>query len=1251
MKHVQRAVLLALATLFLHLPGLYAIQINEGEAQHRPELKEGNFNNSRIQTFQPGYKASLDVDIFPVDLFPGRDEGTGDLLWSTSDEDGISEHVALSEDGRYVAIGYHLNSERLEVRSALDGDLLFSYPVEAGASQVAISATGDIIAYAALDSVWMFRRNGEGIWFFGYSLQGHSPGPLALTGNGEWLVVTSIDPNTEINRVLAFHNGNPEPAWTFAVDAGVEWSWYGVSLAEDVSLVVVNSKYQLHVLELSTGEVVWETPTFNTESPVAITPRGDLIAVASLTNMLNVYYWDDEEATYIRLWRYRFNGANSTWVNTCDFSADGNTIACGTLDFYDDRYGGRLAVFDTYGDGDPLWISEDLPDEVANIDMSADGGIIAAACWGDMAQQQPDLYLYERFSPEPFYTLRSPGSLDGLSMTPNGKRLVTGGKGSHNRQFGRGGNVYVVDLELIGGFVSGRVTDEDDSPLPGVLVYRSDNNDYVDCTDENGEYSFLVHVVEEQVINISAYKVGYNYGFIPDVAVWPDETTADVDFVLTESDEAPNWLNASIDQINRIDLRWTMPDEDREAMPESGVFPVYAANGDQKQEWTGIDPWGDKDRKPYRDDYDELEGFHVFRSSLPGGPYSWIATVDAEERSYSDQHRLFPQNDYYYVITALYNDGESAYSPEVVGALNDSYLIWDADLESMPSIPEMDGVIGVNEWQGAVERDISDVFGYDLPDSAGTASALIGFSDETDELYLAFHYYTMNEITERMGVGVYVDDDGSGSWTYDRPASEGNYWGYWVEGEPVMWYRSLTGAPYNSDPYFTFEEGRLAFSDNGEYVQIEMSIPLGFHGQEEIALYDPDYTIGLGLFAIHRDQDEKTIFDGWWPQDMVSIVSYPDQFARIHIPADLPVPPLAPTDIEVVPDEEEMYISWVDPILALDSAEVDGLTGIHVYRNGELIADVRPGVSEFVDDIVRNGGWYEYSLAGYIIENNRPFEGPKSPYVGDYVGHYPEVVEYSQDDGSAEGYYVVSFDGNDNRFAVSYDILGVPEKTAVYWVDFMPGTLGPIEIYLAQDNDGVPGEPVGESRIVEPALTGEFYRFHFPATEQPVLEFDPDGFGTCWVVLHYLEDSPDKPSIGVDVSAVDDIQNAYYTSDGGWAGFQAGQIMIRMAAGDPIPSNINDEEVPLPEEFRIYQNFPNPFNSLCMIPVDLPQAALVSVSIFDTNGRIVLTRNLGEIAAGSWNIPLDAGSLGTGIYFVKVNNVSETRLIKISLIK
>ena len=88
----------------------------------------------------------------------------------------------------------------------------------------------------------------------------------------------------------------------------------------------------------------------------------------------------------------------------------------------------------------------------------------------------------------------------------------------------------------------------------------------------------------------------------------------------------------------------------------------------------------------------------------------------------------------------------------------------------------------------------------------------------------------------------------------------------------------------------------------------------------------------------------------------------------------------------------------------------------------------------------------------------------------------------------------------------------------------------------------------------------------------------------------------------------------------------------------------------IPKVFALHQNYPNPFNPTTQIRYDLPEDALVNVTIYDMMGRIVKTMVNMEQNAGfksiQWNATNVAGSpvsAGLYLYTIQAGEFRQTR--------
>ena len=93
-----------------------------------------------------------------------------------------------------------------------------------------------------------------------------------------------------------------------------------------------------------------------------------------------------------------------------------------------------------------------------------------------------------------------------------------------------------------------------------------------------------------------------------------------------------------------------------------------------------------------------------------------------------------------------------------------------------------------------------------------------------------------------------------------------------------------------------------------------------------------------------------------------------------------------------------------------------------------------------------------------------------------------------------------------------------------------------------------------------------------------------------------------------------------------------------------------EKEILLLETFALHQNYPNPFNPVTTLRYDLPDDALVNITIYDMMGRVVSNLVSSQQDAGyksvQWNATNNAGqpvSAGLYLYTIQAGEFRQTR--------
>ena len=92
-------------------------------------------------------------------------------------------------------------------------------------------------------------------------------------------------------------------------------------------------------------------------------------------------------------------------------------------------------------------------------------------------------------------------------------------------------------------------------------------------------------------------------------------------------------------------------------------------------------------------------------------------------------------------------------------------------------------------------------------------------------------------------------------------------------------------------------------------------------------------------------------------------------------------------------------------------------------------------------------------------------------------------------------------------------------------------------------------------------------------------------------------------------------------------------------------NNVNEYEIPIPEQFILSQNYPNPFNPTTTIGYQLPISGYSTLKVYNLLGQEVATIFEGIQSAGNYSVTFDASGLTGGIYLyqLKAGNFVENK--------
>ncbi len=1172
----------------------------------------------------------------------------GTVLWSTQDPAAIANVVAINSAGNSALTGWGLNSMRATLYTDLNSTPQWDFPTGQYDPFVDISSDGSKIAVTAGTKFYLLNpANGNIGYQFDLPDSLYASSVAVSRDGSSAVVLAQALGNSTTYRAYAFNIvGTPFIDWTFDVPASEITNWAGVNFSADGSIVAISGRYHLYVLNRLDGSVIWDHFLDNTESAPAISGDGKVVVTADNSGFVQTWHFDSQTNEYFLLWQYKVPpSAFSSWASSVGISANGSTIVAGSLIFPASGNDGSIMCFDTYGGGTPKWVFGSAGDLVDDIKLSDDGKVAAAVTWGDLAHTRPDLMVFDTQTGDLTFNVVTSGSFFTCDLSPDGKRVFAGGKAVHAREFGSGGRIYLCNIELGGGNVSGVVNLTNTGNDSGVLV-KVVGTSRTAITDSFGSYT--IENIPAGTYTITAEKPGYNFGSVANVVVTEGGTTSGVNMSLNPFTTQPPTLSASTGLVGMITLNWTSlfpnPEREREIslmvgdeVDENYSFPTGTQS--IKKDKTGIT------KSSILPDRFLADSIAVFRSLVSGGPYTKIASVPATQTSFSDMN-VFALKNYYYVVNIFNETGQSIYSNEALGTVSDSLLTFSLDVPEA-SIPTIDGVLSPGEWDDAFKLDISDIFGYGggIPQPQGSVFLYLKFDETNDLLYVGGEDFLNPTLDDNEGFGLYFDDNNNNVFDGNPPfIREGNFWAYWHPGGADLRFREIPS--YIITPITGAE---VQFSVASGHLQGEFAVPMGFLDGFQLQVFGPDKIAGLGAFLIAR-QAGAAVFNGWWPQTMNTVFN-PQYFGDVGIDVSLLAPPQPPSNISVSRQGEDLLITWDDPTLGLNNDPLTVPPSIVIYKNDELLTTLSAGVESFVDNDVYCVAWYEYRFKAYIVDGSDTLTGPITAPFGEFACEEPTLVPISYDDGLWNGFYVVDFTWDNNKFGIRFTPAAYP--VYVRKLETIVNGNEAFDFTINKDNGGIPGDVIaGPYRVFDtsPAQVGTIIK-NIPGIDPPEISQ-----GDFWVLINWLEPTPGAPGIGADSDIPIDMRSMYYTNTSGWVSMTNVDIMVTAYVSDQAVGVEDGYSNELPLTFDLMQNYPNPFNPSTVISYQLPQSEKVSLEIYNTLGERVrsLVNEIQETGyyQVEWDSKNSSGDqLSSGVYLYRLSAGNYTKVMKMVLLR
>jgi hypothetical protein len=98
-------------------------------------------------------------------------------------------------------------------------------------------------------------------------------------------------------------------------------------------------------------------------------------------------------------------------------------------------------------------------------------------------------------------------------------------------------------------------------------------------------------------------------------------------------------------------------------------------------------------------------------------------------------------------------------------------------------------------------------------------------------------------------------------------------------------------------------------------------------------------------------------------------------------------------------------------------------------------------------------------------------------------------------------------------------------------------------------------------------------------------------------------------------------------------------------------TNIYSDLNNVPDKFKLFPNFPNPFNPSTTIEYQIPKDSFVILSVYNMLGKVVATLVNEEKHVGRYSVVFNAAGFSSGIYFLKITAGNFTSTSKMILLK
>ncbi len=118
------------------------------------------------------------------------------------------------------------------------------------------------------------------------------------------------------------------------------------------------------------------------------------------------------------------------------------------------------------------------------------------------------------------------------------------------------------------------------------------------------------------------------------------------------------------------------------------------------------------------------------------------------------------------------------------------------------------------------------------------------------------------------------------------------------------------------------------------------------------------------------------------------------------------------------------------------------------------------------------------------------------------------------------------------------------------------------------------------------------------------------------------------------INSIEYLYNSFINKNNGWFYTNIRNGIHTTIGGDTnFITNINSNNFINPDNYKLTQNFPNPFNPKTIIKYEIKKQSLVTIKVFNILGVEIETLVESKQQPGSYKIEFDGSNISSGVYF------------------